>query len=87
MRGQVKLAAVPPTPNEAMLSTVKRVAPLVPQIASMFGITVTPGANSPRPLRPTRPVRPKGKPAPTKAPQAPATPEVVAAPEAPSTSE
>jgi hypothetical protein len=87
VRGQVKLAAVPPTPNEAMLSTVKRVAPLVPQIASMFGITVTPGANSPRPLRPTRPVRPKGKPAPTRAPQAPATPEVVAAPEAPSTSE
>ena len=87
VRGQVKLAAVPPTPNEAMLSTVKRVAPLVPQIASMFGITVTPGANSPRPLRPTRPVRPKGKPAPTKAPQAPAAPEVVAAPEAPSTSE
>ena len=81
VRGQVKLAAVPPTPNEAMLSTVKRVAPLVPQIASMFGITVTPGANSPRPLRPTRPVRPKGKPAPTKAPQAPAAPEVVAAPE------
>jgi len=81
VRGQVKLAAVPPTPNEAMLSTVKRVAPLVPQIASMFGITVTPGANSPRPLRPTRPVRPKGKPVPTKAPQAPATPEVVAAPE------
>lgn len=87
VRGQVKLAAVPPTPNEAMLSTVKRVAPLVPQIASMFGITVTPGANSPRPLRPTRPVRPKGKPAPTKAPQVPASPEVVAAPEAPSTSE
>ena len=81
VRGQVKLAAVPPTPNEAMLSTVKRVAPLVPQIASMFGITVTPGANSPRPLRPTRPVRPKGKPTPTKAPQAPAAPEVVAAPE------
>ena len=81
VRGQVKLAAVPPTPNEAMLSTVKRVAPLVPQIASMFGITVTPGANSPRPLRPTRPVRPKGKPAPTKAPQAPAAPEIVAAPE------
>ena len=87
VRGQVKLAAVPPTPNEAMLSTVKRVAPLVPQIASMFGITVTPGANSPRPLRPTRPVRPKGKPAPTKAPQVPASPEVLAAPEAPSTSE
>jgi hypothetical protein len=93
VRGQVKLAAAPPTTNEAMLSTVKRVAPLVPQIASVFGITVTPGANSPRPLRPTRPVRPKGKPAPAKGPQAttapaaPVTPEAPAATEAPSTSE
>ena len=87
VRGQVKLAAAPPAPNEAMLATVKRVAPLVPQIATMFGITVAPGANSPRPLRPTRPVRPKGKPAPTKAPQAPASPVVATAPEAPSTSE
>jgi hypothetical protein len=99
VRGQVKLAAAPPTTNEAMLSTVKRVAPLVPQIASVFGITVTPGANSPRPLRPTRPVRPKGKPAPAKGPQAttapaasvtpesPAVPDAPAAPEAPSTSE
>ena len=90
VRGQVKLAAAPPTTNEAMLSTVKRVAPLVPQIASVFGITVTPGANSPRPLRPTRPVRPKGKPAPAKRPQvttASTTPEAPAAPEAPSTSE
>ncbi|MFM2234617.1 MAG: hypothetical protein RL296_276 [Actinomycetota bacterium] len=93
VRGQVKLAAAPPTTNEAMLSTVKRVAPLVPQIASVFGITVTPGANSPRPLRPTRPVRPKGKPAPAKGPQAttapaaPVNPEAPAATEAPSTSE
>ena len=102
VRGQVKLAAAPPTTNEAMLSTVKRVAPLVPQIASVFGITVTPGANSPRPLRPTRPVRPKGKPAPAKGPQAttapaapaasvtpesPAVQDATAAPEAPSTSE
>jgi hypothetical protein len=102
VRGQVKLAAAPPTTNEAMLSTVKRVAPLVPQIASVFGITVTPGANSPRPLRPTRPVRPKGKPAPAKGPQAttapaapaasvtpesPAVQDAPTAPEAPSTSE
>ena len=93
VRGQVKLAAAPTTTNEAMLSTVKRVAPLVPQIASVFGITVTPGANSPRPLRQTRPVRPKGKPAPAKGPQAttaPAasvTPESPAVPDAPSTSE
>jgi hypothetical protein len=99
VRGQVKLAAAPPTTNEAMLSTVKRVAPLVPQIASVFGITVTPGANSPRPLRPTRPVRPKGKPAPAKGPQAttapaasvtpesPAVPDAPASPEAPAAPE
>ena len=90
VRGQVKLTAAPPTTNEVMLSTVKRVAPLVPQIASVFGITVTPGANSPRPLRPTRPVRPKGKPAPVKGPQAttaPVAPATPATTEAPSTSE
>jgi hypothetical protein len=85
VRGQVKLAAAPPTTNEAMLSTVKRVAPLVPQIASVFGVTVTPGANSPRPLRPTRPVRPKGKPAPVKGPQATTAPVAPATPEAPAT--
>ena len=85
VRGQVKLAAAPSTTNEAMLSTVKRVAPLVPQIASVFGITVTPGANSPRPLRPTRPVRPKGKPAPVKGPQATTAPVAPATPEAPAT--
>ena len=87
VRGQVKLAAAPPTTNEAMLSTVKRVAPLVPQIASMFGITVAPGANSPRPLRPTRPVRPKGKPAPAKRPQVTTAPAVAATPEAPAATE
>ena len=102
VRGQVKLAAALPNPNEAVLATVKRVAPLVPQIAQMFGIAVAPGAHSPRPLRPTRPVRPKGKPAPVKDPQAipappaavappaaiePSTPEVTATPDVPSTSE
>ena len=96
VRGQVKLAAVLPNPNETVLATVKRVAPLVPQIAQMFGIVVAPGAHSPRPLRPTRPVRPKGKPAPVKAPQTipappvadtPSTPEVTATADAPSTSE
>ena len=87
VRGQVKLTSVPPNPNEAMLATVKRVAPLVPQIAATFGVTVAPGANSPRPLRPTRPVRPKGKPAPAKSPQSAAAPVAPVAPEAPSTSE
>ena len=84
VRGQVKLAAAPPTTNESMLSTVKRVAPLVPQIASIFGVTVAPGTNSPRPLRPTRPVRGKGKPAPAQGSRLPNAP---ASAEAPSTSE
>ena len=87
VRGQVKLAAAPPATNEAVLATVKRVAPLVPQVASIFGITVAPGANSPRPLRPTRPVRPKAKPAPAKGPQATTTAAAPEAPAAPSTSE
>jgi hypothetical protein len=64
VRGQVKLASAPASPNEMVLATVKRVAPLVPQIAALFGIVVAPGASSPRPLRPTRPTRPKAKPAP-----------------------
>ena len=84
VRGQVKLAAAPPITNESMLSTVKRVAPLVPQIASIFGVAVAPGANSPRPLRPTRPVRGKGKPAPTQGSRVPNAP---ASPGTPSTSE
>lgn len=69
VRGQVKLATVPPNPSEVIVATVKRVAPLVPHIASLFGITVAPGAPTPRPLRPTRPVRSSGKSA-TSAPKA-----------------
>jgi len=64
VRGQVKLAAAPANPSETVLATVKRVAPLVPQIAALFGVVVAPGTSSPRPLRPTRPTRPKAKPAP-----------------------
>lgn len=64
VRGQVKLAAAPAKPSETVLATVKRVAPLVPQIAALFGVVVAPGTSSPRPLRPTRPTRPKAKPAP-----------------------
>ena len=43
VRGQVKLATVPANPNETVLATVKRVAPLVPQIAALFGVVVAPG--------------------------------------------
>ena len=59
IRVQVKLSTMPQQPTEALLSTVKRLAPLLPQIATLFGIEVAPGMSAPRPLRPTRPVRVK----------------------------
>ena len=61
IRGQVKLTTMPQQPSEALLATVKRLSPLLPQIASLFGIEVSPGVTAPRPLRPTRPVRVKPK--------------------------
>ena len=52
---------MPQQPSEALLATVKRLAPLLPQIATLFGVVVAPGMSAPRPLRPTRPVRAKPK--------------------------
>ncbi|MFZ9175061.1 MAG: hypothetical protein ACO22C_03205, partial [Ilumatobacteraceae bacterium] len=43
------------------LATVKRLAPLIPHIAAMFGVAVEAGASAPKPLRPTRPDRSKKK--------------------------
>ncbi len=63
IRGQVKLATMPQQPTDALLATVKRLSPLLPQIATLFGIDVAPGLSAPRPLRPTRPVRVKPNPA------------------------
>jgi len=78
IRGQVKLTTLPQQPSEALLATVKRLSSLLPQIASLFGIEVSPGVSAPRPLRPTRPVRvkPKTKPAqPVVTDAAPVAPE------------
>ena len=61
IRAQVKLTTMPQQPTEALLATVKRLAPLLPQIATLFGVSVAPGISAPRPLRPTRPVRVKPK--------------------------
>jgi len=61
IRGQVKLTTMPQQPSEALLATVKRLSPLLPQIAALFGVEVSPGVTAPRPLRPTRPVRVKPK--------------------------
>jgi hypothetical protein len=74
----VKLTTLPQQPSEALLATVKRLSSLLPQIASLFGVEVSPGVSAPRPLRPTRPVRVKPKTAPAKPA---ATDAVVAAPE------
>ena len=61
VRAQVKPTSIPDNPGEALLATVKRVASLVPHIATQFGIVATAGTSAPRPLRPTRPMRKKPK--------------------------
>ena len=84
IRAQVKLTTMPQQPSEALLATVKRLAPLLPQIAALFGIVVAPGMSAPRPLRPTRPVRVKPNSAQIKPV---ATEPVVTEPEAPTSAE
>ena len=55
IRTAVKPLGAPQATTDALRQTVKRLAPLVPQIASLFAIEVKPGAQTPRPLRPPRP--------------------------------
>lgn len=69
VRAQVKPTSIPENPGEALLATVKRVASMVPHIATLFGVVAAPGSSAPRPLRPTRPVRQKPKPATKPAPK------------------
>ena len=57
IRAQVKPAAMPVATTDALRETVKRLAPLLPQIATLFGIEVVAGTQAPRPLRPARPAR------------------------------
>ncbi|NBY12022.1 MAG: hypothetical protein EBQ75_03480, partial [Actinobacteria bacterium] len=47
VRSSVKPAAIPAQPSEALLATVKRLAPLIPHIAAMFGVAVEAGASAP----------------------------------------
>ena len=57
--------------NDELLATVRRLAPLLPQIAALYGVEVPTGAAVPKPLRPTarrreptrRPVRRREEPA------------------------
>ncbi|NBP41398.1 MAG: hypothetical protein EBU68_01275 [Actinobacteria bacterium] len=57
IRTAVKPLGAPQATTDALRATVKRLAPLVPQIASLFAIEVSPGAQTPRPLRTPRPKR------------------------------
>ena len=80
IRGQVKPTAAPAQPSPALIATVTRLAPLLPQIATLFNVKVAPGGHTPRPLRPARPAkatRPKPKmdqpPSPTPTPDVAST--------------
>jgi hypothetical protein len=79
MRSLIKPAAPPATVSDELTATVKRLAPALPQIATLFGIEVTGGSSMPKPLRPARPGPPARKPAPARAAAAPTE---AAAPEA-----
>lgn len=45
---------LPVTVTEELTKTVTRLAPLMPQVATLFGVTVATKKQMPRPLRPTR---------------------------------
>jgi hypothetical protein len=76
VRAQVAPTARPEQPSAELSSTVKRLGPLLPQVAALFGIEVAEGAAAPKPLRPTRPAAPAKKAAPAKAAPAKAAPAV-----------
>jgi hypothetical protein len=77
IRTQVQATEKPTQINDELLATVKRVAPLLPQIAALFGIEAPQGASAPKPLRPTRPAPPKK---PAKAPTPPTAAKASAKP-------
>ncbi len=62
IRAQVKPAAAPVATTDALRETVKRLSPLLPQIAALFGIEVVAGVQAPKPLRPPRQARQVRKP-------------------------
>jgi hypothetical protein len=54
VHAKVLPAAVPTTVSEDLVKTVTRLGPLMPQIATLFGIAVDPKARPPRPLQQPR---------------------------------
>lgn len=96
VRTMVTPAAAPTQVSDELRTTMTRLAPAVPQIAALFGITVAEGAAMPKPPRaPRRPekkpnARPAapsaGSPTPTEAPEASTSAGEATSPE-PSTTE
>ncbi len=58
VRAQVTPAAPPEQRSDELVATVRRLGPLLPQVAALFEIEVPAGAAVPKPLRPT-PRRPE----------------------------
>ena len=52
VRTAVTPAAAPTESHDELVATVKRLGPLLPQVAALFGIDVPPDAPAPKPLRP-----------------------------------
>ena len=90
VRALITPAGKPEQPGDELLATAKRLGPLLPQVATLFGIEVAENAPAPKPLRPTRPAPAKKAgatpPPPKPAAPAPATP-AAAEPEAPAAPE
>ncbi|CAN5844439.1 hypothetical protein BH18ACT2_BH18ACT2_07100 [soil metagenome] len=60
VRSLVTPAAPAEQRNDDLLATVRRLGPLLPHIAALYGVEVRPGAPAPRPLRPG-PARPDAR--------------------------
>jgi hypothetical protein len=56
VRTHVMPLGVPAKPNDELLTAIKRLAPRVPQIAAMFGVSAEAPPRPPRPPRPPKPV-------------------------------
>lgn len=60
VRTSITPAAPPVQVTDELTKTVTRLAPLMPDVARLFGITADPAAPKPRPLRPQRPTGKQG---------------------------
>ena len=57
VRTHVTPLGVPAKPNDELLTAIKRLAPRVPQIAALFGVSAEAPPRPPRPPRPAKPPR------------------------------